>query len=94
MAADKKFAGYICTGCGIGERLDANQLEIVATREGKMPSVKQHAMLCSAEGVQMIRDDIDAGATHVMIAACSRRSKVEAFNFPTWPCPAPICARA
>ncbi|PLY13013.1 MAG: heterodisulfide reductase [Sedimenticola sp.] len=82
MADEKKFAGYICTGCGIGDRLDASQLEMIATREGKMQSCKQHEMLCSAEGVQMIRDDIaDVGATHIMIAACSRRAKVEAFNF-------------
>ncbi len=84
MAAEKKLAGYICTGCGIGERLDANRLQAVATREGKVANVKQHPMLCGAEGVALIQTDIDAGeATHVMIAACSRRSKVEAFSFPT-----------
>lgn len=84
MAEVKKIAGYICTGCGIGERLDPKQLQMVATREGKIPSVKQHAMLCSQEGVQMIRNDIaNEGVTHVMIAACSRRAKVEAFSFPT-----------
>ncbi|WP_275098601.1 hydrogenase iron-sulfur subunit [Sedimenticola hydrogenitrophicus] len=83
MSDEKKFAGYICTGCGIGERLDSSQLEMIATREGKMQSCKQHAMLCSSEGVQMIRDDIGSeGASHIMIAACSRRAKVEAFNFP------------
>jgi quinone-modifying oxidoreductase subunit QmoB len=82
MAVDKKFAGYLCTGCGIGERLDAKQLTMVATREGKMASCKSHPMLCSTEGVQLIRDDVAAGnATHVMIAACSRRAKMEAFNF-------------
>lgn len=82
MADDKKFAGYICTGCGIGERLDAGQLETTATRDGKMQSCRQHEMLCSSEGVQLIRDDIaNEGVTHVMIAACSRRAKVEAFNF-------------
>ena len=82
MADDKKFAGYVCTGCGIGERLDAGTLEQVATRDGKMQTCKQHEMLCSKEGVQMIRDDIEKeGVTHVMIAACSRRAKVEAFNF-------------
>jgi len=81
MADKKKFAGYICTGCGIGERLDASQLETTAKRDGKLAEVKQHAMLCNQEGVKMIRDDIDAGATHIMIAACSRRAKVEAFNF-------------
>lgn len=83
MAAEKKFAGYLCTGCGIGERLDPRQLIQIATREGKMASCKQHPMLCSAEGVQLIRDDITVGnATHIMIAACSRRAKVEAFSFP------------
>jgi quinone-modifying oxidoreductase subunit QmoB len=82
VADEKKFTGYICTGCGIGERLNVNQLQQVATREGKIPEVKQHEMLCSAAGVQMIRDDIAAGTTHLMIAACSRRAKVEAFTFP------------
>lgn len=82
MADEKKFAGYICTGCGIGERLDSSQLEMIATREGKMQSCKQHEMLCSQEGVKMISDGIaNEGATHIMIAACSRRSKVEAFRF-------------
>ncbi len=82
MSDEKKFAGYICTGCGIGDRLDAGQLETTATRDGKMQSCRQHEMLCSAEGVQLIRDDIaNEGVTHVMIAACSRRAKVEAFNF-------------
>ena len=82
MADEKKFAGYICTGCGIGERLDAGQLETIATRDGKMQSCKQHEMLCSQEGVKMIRDDIaNEAVTHIMIAACSRRAKVEAFNF-------------
>jgi quinone-modifying oxidoreductase subunit QmoB len=82
VADDKKFAGYICTGCGIGDRLDAATLEQTATRDGKMQACKQHQMLCSKEGVQMIKDDIANDAvTHVMIAACSRRAKVEAFNF-------------
>jgi len=82
VADDKKFAGYICTGCGIGDRLDTKQLETIATGDGKMSLCRQHEMLCSKEGVQTIRDDIaNEGVTHVMIAACSHRSKVEAFNF-------------
>jgi quinone-modifying oxidoreductase subunit QmoB len=82
VANEKKFAGYICTGCGIGDRLDASQLEIVAKREGKMQLCRRHEMLCGQAGVQQIRDDIEKeGVTHVMIAACSRRSKVEAFHF-------------
>ena len=30
MAAEKKFAGCIGTGCGIGDRLGANQLKMLA----------------------------------------------------------------
>ncbi len=78
-----KTAAYICSGCGIGDKLDTTQLAKVAQREGKMALVREHAFLCSDEGVQQIRQDI-AGEdiTHVMIGACSRRMKTEAFHFP------------
>jgi quinone-modifying oxidoreductase, subunit QmoB len=82
VADEKKFAGYICTGCGIGERLNANKLESIA-KQSKMPLTRKHELLCGKEGVQMIRDDIEKeGVTHIMIAGCSRRAKVEAFSFP------------
>ncbi|MCW9079781.1 MAG: hydrogenase iron-sulfur subunit [Gammaproteobacteria bacterium] len=82
MADERKYAGFVCTGCGIGDRLDAGQLEQTAKRDGKMTTCQQHEMLCSKAGVQMIRDTIESeGATNIMIAACSRRAKVEAFNF-------------
>lgn len=81
--ADNKFVAYLCTGCGLGEALDFDGMEKIAKREGKMSSIKRHDFLCSAAGVQTIRDDIENdGITHVMIAACSRRAKAEAFRFP------------
>ena len=81
--ADNKFAAYICAGCGLGDKLDMGALEKIALKEGKMALVKRHPFLCNAEGVQTIRDDMrDQGVTHLCIAACSRRSKTEAFNFP------------
>ncbi|MFO1218356.1 MAG: FAD-dependent oxidoreductase [Burkholderiaceae bacterium] len=81
--ADTKTAAYICTGCGIGEALDAKQLAKVAQREGKMALVREHAFLCSDDGVAQIRKDIaEEGVTHVMLGACSRRMKAEAFHFP------------
>jgi len=81
--ADNKFAAYICSGCGLGDRLDIKTLEKIAQKEGKMQMVKSHPFLCNAEGAQMIRDDIaNEAVTHVCIAACSRRAKTEAFNFP------------
>ena len=82
--ADNKFAAYICSGCGIGDKLNVAQLEKIAQKEGKMAVVRNHPFLCSAEGVQLISKDIESeGVTHVAIAACSRRAKTEAFNFPT-----------
>ncbi|TNF37979.1 MAG: CoB--CoM heterodisulfide reductase iron-sulfur subunit A family protein, partial [Gammaproteobacteria bacterium] len=82
MADEIKIGAYVCKGCGLGERLDCSQLENIATREGKAKYAKSHDFLCSAEGVAMIQADIDAGDTnHVVIAACSRRAKTEAFNF-------------
>lgn len=81
--ADNKFAAYLCSGCGLGEVLNLGRMEKVAQKEGKMQVVKRHDFLCSADGVQMIRDDIEnEGVAHVLIAACSRRAKTEAFHFP------------
>ena len=81
--ATNKFAAYICAGCGLGEAFDLGGLEKIAKREGKMQVIKRHDFLCSAAGVQTIRDDIEKeGITHALIAACSRRAKTEAFQFP------------
>ena len=80
--ADKKLGAYICKGCGIGDRLDAKQLAKIAKKEGKMGFAKEHNFLCNSDGVKMIQADIEAGeVNHLMIAACSRRAKTDAFNF-------------
>ena len=84
MADEKKIAAYLCKGCGLGDRLDIDELKMIAEREGRVQVVKEHDFLCSADGVKMIQDDIDNdGVTNVAICACSRRAKTEAFNFPT-----------
>jgi quinone-modifying oxidoreductase subunit QmoB len=76
-----KIGAYICKGCGLGERLDTADLEKTA-KQGKAQVVRSHDFLCSESGVAMIRNDIAGeGVSHVMIAACSRRSKTDAFNF-------------
>ncbi|RKZ92160.1 MAG: heterodisulfide reductase [Candidatus Parabeggiatoa sp. nov. 1] len=80
--ADKKLGAYICKGCGIGDRLDAGQLAMIAKKEGKVGFAKQHDFLCNSDGVKMIQADIDAGeVNHLVVAACSRRAKSDAFNF-------------
>ena len=82
--AEMKTAAYICSGCGIGERVSTAQMAKIAQKEGKMALVREHACLCDESGVQTIKDDIEKEAvTHIVLAACSRRVKTEAFNFPT-----------
>ena len=82
MSDEMKIGAYICKGCGLGDRLDAGQLETTATRDGKAAVCKQHDFLCSEAGVKMIQDDIEGeGVNRVVIAACSRRAKTDAFNF-------------
>jgi len=81
--ADIKVAAYICKGCGLGERLDTDALVKIAQKDGKVPLAKSHDFLCNADGVAMIKNDIaNEGVTHIMIGACSRRAKTEAFFFP------------
>lgn len=82
--SEMKTAAYICTGCGIGDKLDVKTMEKIATKEGKMALVRNHPFMCGEEGVAMINNDIaNEGVTHLMIAGCSRRAKTEAFYFPT-----------
>jgi len=77
-----KIGAYVCKGCGLGERLDCDELATIAKRDGKAQVVQTHDFLCSGEGVKMIQSDIDnEGVNRVVIAACSRRAKSEAFNF-------------
>ncbi|MCK5717167.1 MAG: hydrogenase iron-sulfur subunit [Thiomargarita sp.] len=82
MADKKKLGAYICKGCGISERLDIDELAKIAKSDGKVAIAKQHDFLCNSDGVKMIQADIDAGeVSHIVIAACSRRAKTDAFRF-------------
>ncbi len=79
---EKKIGVYICTGCEIGESLDMEALNKVATGEYKAPICRNHASLCSDEGVQLIRDDIaKEGVNTVVIGACSQRFMFDIFDF-------------
>ena len=80
--SEVKTAAYLCSGCGLGAAFDFDRLEKVARREGKLAQVHRHELLCGDDGVQHIRADIAAeGLTHVLLAACSRRAKTDAFAF-------------
>ncbi len=77
---DKKYGVYICEGCGIGEALDIEKLCDVPKEEG-FP-VKTCPILCSTEGVELLKKDIaDEGVNTLVLAACSRRVLYDVFRF-------------
>ena len=79
---DKKLGVYLCSGCGIGDSLEMEALEKVATGEYKAPICKQHKFLCGTEGVNLIKKDIaDEGVNTVIIGACSPRVNFDIFRF-------------
>ena len=79
---ENKVGVYICSGCGIGDSIDVDQLANVATSELKAPVSKNHPFLCGEDGAQVIRQDIaQEGVNSVLIAACSRRVKTDVFSY-------------
>ncbi len=79
---EKKIAAYICEGCGIGESLNLEELEKVITEENSIPICRRHSALCSQEGVELIKKDIqDEGVNTIIIGACSPRVLADLFDF-------------
>ena len=79
---DKKLGVYVCSGCSIGDVVDAEQLVTLANKEAKPAVCRSHSFLCGAEGLAGIRGDLASGAVNaVVIAACSPRAKVQEFSF-------------
>ncbi len=80
---EKKYALYICQGCSIGESVNIEKLTTIGKNALKVPIVKPHAILCSKEGIDMIKADIqNEGVNTLILAACSPRVKFEEFDFP------------
>jgi len=81
---EKKYGVYICKGCGIEKAIDIEKLSKNAAKGAKIPeeTVKNHPILCSPEGLELIKGDIKEGTNTIVIAACSPRVKYEEFDFP------------
>jgi len=79
---EKKKACYICLGCGIGDKLDIDGLIKYGVDEDFSYPTKTHPILCSPEGVEMIKKDVAEGHNCLAIAACSPRAKYDVFDFP------------
>ncbi len=82
MSTENKVGVYLCSGCGLNESLDFEQLEKVAKEENKVPLCKVSQWLCSDENVEMIKKDIQSeGLNRVVIGACSQRFLSDVFTF-------------
>ena len=75
-----KVGVYVCKGCGIGDCLNAEKLELIAKQEFQTPIVRTSPAFC-LEDVQIIKNDIaQQGVTDAVIAACSGRVNTDVFS--------------
>ncbi len=80
---EKKIGLYICKGCGIGDVVNTEKIVNIAKNALRVPVVAESDVLCSKEGVDLIKKDIaEQGVNSIVIAGCSPRVKTEEFNFP------------
>ena len=78
----RKLGVYVCSGCGIGECLNADRLAAVAKDEFAVPVIRTSAAFC-LEDAELIRTDVaDDAVESVVIAACSQRVNTDVFAFP------------
>lgn len=71
---------FVCTGCGIGEAVDAEQLAAIGTTQLKHPGTVS-GPLCVPEGLALLREGLaEAEASRVVIAACSERVNHDVFS--------------
>ncbi len=82
MSENGKIGVYLCGGCGIGDAIDLDGLEKVASSEFKVLVCKRHDYLCGEEGLKTIAGDIKAGDVgKAVVAACSPRAMSDKFQF-------------
>ncbi len=78
---ETKIGCYICKGCDIGKSLDIDKL-VEAANGASVAVCKTHDILCSKEGVDQIKADIEAeGLNRIVVAACSNRVFPELSDF-------------
>ncbi len=79
---EKNIGIYICSGCEIGKVIDTEALKETIQKEYQPKVCGTHPFLCSAAGIDNIKDDIQKNDLKgVVIAACSSRIKTGIFQF-------------
>ena len=74
-----KLGVFLCTGCGIGDALNADEV-IEAANEKGCTATLTHECLCAPEGLAAIRASVSGnGLDGLLLAACSDRAKAKEF---------------
>ncbi len=74
-----KIGVVLCTGCGIGDAIDVDEV-LSAAKERGCACTLTHECLCAPEGLDAIQAAVSENALNgVMVAACSERVKTEEF---------------
>ncbi len=78
---DTKIGVFICSGCGIGDALDIEELKSAA-EDTSAAVCETHACLCNPEGVELIKGRITSDELNrAAVCACSGRVMAEVFDF-------------
>ncbi len=79
---EPKIGVYICKGCDIGKSVDVDKLVEMANGSADVALCKSHDILCGAEGLDLIRNDVGSESLNrVVVGACSLRVFPELFEF-------------
>jgi len=75
----EKIGVFLCTGCGIGEAVDVDEV-IEAADEVGCACTLTHECLCAPEGLDAIRGSVSQNELDgILVAACSERAKTREF---------------
>lgn len=77
-----KLGVYVCSGCGVGDRLDVGALEKIARDERGISVVRTSAAFCLEDAALMRDDAAKGGVETIVIAACSPRVNADVFAVP------------
>ena len=74
-----KIGVFLCSGCGIGDAVDLDDV-IEAANDRGCACTLTHECFCSPEGLQAVRDSVAENELNgILVAACSERAKTAEF---------------
>ena len=75
----EKLGVFLCTGCGIGEAVDVDEV-IEAANEHGCACTLTHECFCGPEGLEAIKSTVAENELDgILVAACTERVKTTEF---------------